>query len=274
MAELGAIVLCGGRSSRMGRPKAWLPWRGRPMLVHVVELLRGVVSDVVVVSSSALDPPPLPPPVRIVRDDTPGEGPLVGLAVGLEALEADLAFATATDVPFLSEAFVRAVLARGVAAAPVVSGFVQTLAAAYPKHAAARARALLAEGRRRPLDLLEACGFEALSSDDLPDLQSLQGFNTPEAYLDAVRADDPDARATLEFVGRPRALAGVDGLAVKVGLLEEVLARAPGGIELVEDGRVAPPFIVSLAGREFVRDARIPIGPGERVIVLDASAGG
>ena len=34
------VVLCGGRSSRMGRPKAWLSWRGRPLLVHVVEQLR------------------------------------------------------------------------------------------------------------------------------------------------------------------------------------------------------------------------------------------
>ena len=256
----------------MGRPKAWLPWRGQPMLMHVVEVLRRVVSEVVVVTSAELDPPPVE--ARIVRDDTPGEGPLAGLAMGLEALQADLAFATGTDVPYLSEAFVRAVLARGGAAAPVVDGFVQTLAAAYPKAAGERARELLAAGRRRPLDLLEAEDYAALAADDLPDLESLQGFNTPAAYLDAVRADDPGALATLEFVGRPRGLAGVDSLRAPVGSLEEVLANAPGALSLVEDGRVAPPFIVSLGGRDFVRDGSIPIGAGERVIVLDASAGG
>jgi hypothetical protein len=37
---------------------------------------------------------------------------------------------------------------------------------------------------------------------------------------------------------------------------------------------VAPAFLVSLDGREFVRDARIPIGPGERAIVMDARSEG
>ena len=75
-------------------------------------------------------------------------------------------------------------------------------------------------------------------------------------------------------MGRPRSLAGVDALPVPVGRLEEVLARAPAGLDLVVAGRVAPPFIVSLGGRDFVRDGSLPIGPGERVVVLDASAGG
>jgi molybdopterin-guanine dinucleotide biosynthesis protein A len=240
--------------------------------VHVVELLRRVVADVVVVTSEELDPPPLQ--ARVVRDDTPAEGPLVGLAVGLEVLEADLAFATGTDVPFLSEDFVHTLLSQGGAAAPVVDGFVQTLAAAYPKRAAETARSLLVAGKRRPLDLLEALGYTPLDAAALPDLESLQGFNTPEAYLAAVRADAPSATATLEFVGRPRSLAGMDSLPVPVGLLEEVLALAPGGLEVVVDGRVAAPFTVSLGGRDTVRDGSIPIGPGERVIVLDSSAGG
>ena len=113
-----------------------------------------------------------------------------------------------------------------------------------------------------------------LEGEALPDRVALEGVNTPEAYLDAVRRDVATATATLEFVGRPRGLAGVDALEVPVGRLGEVLARAPGELELVVEGRVVPPFIVSLGGRDFVRDASIPIGPGERVIVLDASAGG
>jgi molybdopterin-guanine dinucleotide biosynthesis protein A len=242
------------------------------MLVHVVERLREVVSDVVVVTSAELDPPEVR--ARIVRDDTPGEGPLVGLAMGLDALESDLAFATGTDVPFLSDAFIRAVLSHGGAAAPVVDGFVQTLAAAYPKSAATTAHALLAEGKRRPVDLLEAERYAPIEAEALPDLESLRGFNTPEAYLEAVHGDDPGAEVTLEFVGRPRRLAGVDSLRVGVGRLHEVLANAPAAMDLVAGGRVAAPFIVSLGGREFVRDASIPIGPGEHVIVLDASAGG
>ena len=60
------IVLCGGRSSRMGRAKAWLPWFGRSMIEHVVESLLPVVDEVVVVTSSELDLPFLS--ARVVSD--------------------------------------------------------------------------------------------------------------------------------------------------------------------------------------------------------------
>lgn len=266
------MVLCGGRSSRMGRPKAWLPWRGRPMVAHVVSVLREVVDEVVVVTSADLDPPPLP--ARIVRDLEPGEGPLAGIAEGLAHVESELAYVCGTDAPFLTAAFVRTVLGTGGAAAPEVDGFVQTLAAAYPREAREPARALLAAGRRRPLELLEAVGYRKLRADELPDLDSVRGFNTPEAYLAAVAEDGQPATAALEFVGHPRQLAGCASLRVPVGSLGQVLSHAPAPLELCRGDRVAPPFLVSLGGRDFVRDTRIPVGPGERVIVLDAAAGG
>ena len=37
--RVGGIVLCGGRSSRMGSPKAWLPFGGEPMLARVVRVV-------------------------------------------------------------------------------------------------------------------------------------------------------------------------------------------------------------------------------------------
>lgn len=277
MADAGAILLCGGRSSRMGRTKAWLPWRGQTMAAHVACVLGEVVEEIVVVSSDEVDPPPLVRAARVVRDERPGLGPLGGLATGLAHLEAELAFATSTDAPFLTPDFIRCVLAAGRehgAAAPVVDGFVQTLAAAYPKRGAEVAGRLLDAGRRRPLELLEALDYRPLAAETLPDLAPLRGFNTPSEYLAAVGDDDEDARAAIEFVGRPRSLAGCDSLDVPIGSLAEVLAHAPKELELCRGEQVAPPFIVSLGGRDFVRDTRVPIGPGERVIVLDASAGG
>lgn len=272
MSRGAAIVLCGGRSSRMGRPKAWLPWRGRPMVAHVVAVLREVVDEVVVVSSAELDPPPLP--ARVVRDPSYGLGPLAGIAEGLAHVDSELAYVCGTDAPFLRPDFVRAVLSFGAAAAPVVNGFVQTLAAAYPRAARGEALALLARGRRRPLDLLEAVGYRQLGPEELPDLDSLRGFNTPEEYLAAVAESGEGATATLEFLGRARRLAGRAWLEVPVGRLAQVLSHAPAGLDLCRGEQVAPPFLVSLGGRDFVRDTRIPIGPGERVVVLDSAAGG
>ena len=266
-----AIVLCGGRSSRMGRCKAWLPWAGQPMLRHVVETIRTVTSDVVVVGA----PDQLLPEVAAERIDDPAEGlgPLAGLAVGLAAVSGPLAFVTATDAPYLTASFIRAVLAVGRPAAPRVGGRIQVLSAVYPTEAAEQAQSLLAEGRRRPLDLLEAVGFQTLTEEEVPDLRCVEGFNTPPQYLEAVSGQPGDG-VTVEFLGRAQNKVEKPIRVVDPGPLQQVLIQAVGDCSLIEEGRVRPAYAVSLEGREFVREGAVPIGPGERLIVLDAAVGG
>src|SRR5437588_2934689 len=87
MLRVGGIVLCGGQSKRMGRPKAWLPFAGELMLPRVVRLLNEVVSPIIVVAAPEQDVPPLPEGINIVRDEESGRGPLEGLAAGLTALQ-------------------------------------------------------------------------------------------------------------------------------------------------------------------------------------------
>src|ERR1700724_95875 len=99
MTSVGGIVLCGGQSKRMGRPKAWLPFAGEIMLPRVVRMLGAVVCPIVVVAAQEQDLPPLPDGVRIVRDEEKGRGPLAGLAAGLAALagEVEAAYASSCD---------------------------------------------------------------------------------------------------------------------------------------------------------------------------------
>src|SRR6516164_10798270 len=81
------IILCGGRSSRMGRPKAWLQFGPELMLQRVLRILSEVVSPIVVVAAPEQEVPPLSPDVQIVRDEREGFGPLQGLAAGLQGLQ-------------------------------------------------------------------------------------------------------------------------------------------------------------------------------------------
>jgi len=256
----------------MGRDKAWLAWRGRPLVVHVVEALRQSVDEVVVVASAELDLPPLD--ARVVRDREPELGPLGGIREGLAHVSAELAFVTGTDAPFLTPEFVEALLAYECAAAVELNGIVQNLCAVYPRAALPLAEALLAEGRMRSMHLLEEVGYRKVPADAIPDAEFMRGFNTPGEYLRAVRRVDPQATATLEFLGRARLALDRRDLEVPVGTLAEVLAHTRPTLELVDGARVARPFLVSLDGRTFVRDVAVPIGPGEKVIVLDASVGG
>ena len=84
--KTAGIILCGGQSSRMGRPKAWLPFGDELMLPRVARLLSEVVAPIVVVAAPGQDVPPVPPEIEIVRDEEKGRGPLQGLAAGLNAI--------------------------------------------------------------------------------------------------------------------------------------------------------------------------------------------
>ncbi len=50
---VSAIVTAAGRSARMGRPKALLPWGGRTLIEHQCAALGGLAEVVVVVGSGA-----------------------------------------------------------------------------------------------------------------------------------------------------------------------------------------------------------------------------
>ena len=280
--ERAGIVLCGGRSLRMGRAKAWLPWFGRPLVEHVARILLPVVDEVIVVGSESLELPPLP--ARVVFDSKPGLGPLVGIREGLAATEAELAFVASTDCPFLSGAFVEEMFAHGCAAAPVAEGHVQALCAVYPGAAVAKADALIANGIARPLALLEAERFMPIEFEEGEGPHAWHGFNTPEAYLSAARGLDPLATAEVELLGRGTLGAERRRLQVPIGTLGEVLAAMPESLGLIEpcedeaagrsaEGvRLAKAHLVCLGGRELVRDLSLPVGPGERLSVLDSES--
>ena len=266
------IVLCGGRSSRMGRAKAWLPWFGKTMIEHVVETVRPVVDEVIVVTSDVVDLPALG--ARVVLDREDGGGPLVGLREGLETATAEFAFVTSVDAPFLGDEFVENLFSYGKAAAPIADGHVQVLCAVYPCDAWRTADALLAQEIRRPLRLLEALDYHGVEYPASNETPAWKGFNTPEEYLAAVRSRDPEALAEIEFLGRSAGVVGRAKERIAIGTLGELFARLPDSAGLIEDGRLRKSHLVCLGGRDLVRDLSVPVGPGERVSVIDALAGG
>jgi len=194
--NVGGIVLCGGRSQRMGRPKAWLPFGGEIMLPRVVRLLGEAVTPIVVVAAPDQDVPPLPADVQVVRDDEKGRGPLQGLAAGLTALRgrAEAAYLSSCDVPFLRAAFVRRLidlLGDAAICVPRVGEYHHPLAAVYRLDVAETVQRLLAEDRLRPFFLFEAVPTRVVGAEDLadvdPSFQTLRNLNTPEEYEAALR---------------------------------------------------------------------------------------
>jgi molybdenum cofactor guanylyltransferase len=192
----GGIVLCGGRSSRMGRPKAWLPLGPETLLQRTVRILREALEPVVVVAAPGQELPILPEQVQIARDDQAYLGPLNGLAAGLAALagRAEVAYLSSCDVPFLLPGFVRRVvehLGDADVCLPEIGGFKHPLAAAYRIRVLPAVQDLLAAGQLRPVFLSERLPTRILTvadgADVDPTLGSLRNVNTPEEYEAALR---------------------------------------------------------------------------------------
>src|SRR3984885_14751372 len=171
MTAWAGVVLAGGRSSRMGAPKAALEWHGSTLLARTVGILaRSTGGPVVVVRATGQDLPELPRHTLVVDDPRDGGGPVQGIAAGLAALDglADAAFISSTDMPFLHPAFIRRVLRvldereETDVALPVARGYPQPLAAAYRVRLAPRAERLVKEDRLRPAFLFDECAVERL----------------------------------------------------------------------------------------------------------------
>ena len=196
MTRVGGVVLCGGQSSRMGRPKAWLPFGEERMLPRVVRLLGEVVAPIIVVAAQDQVLPSLPVGVEIAHDARPERGPLQGLVAGLEALRgrADAAYVSSCDVPFLQPAFIRRLielLGDYTICVPEVGGYRHPLAAVYRLEVAAIAARLLAEDRLRSSALFEEVATRLVQPEQLTDVdptfQSLRNLNTPADYEIALR---------------------------------------------------------------------------------------
>ena len=192
---VGGIVLCGGKSTRMGTPKAALAFGAETMLQRVVRLLGTVVSPIVVVAARDQSLPALPAEVTVTRDEREAKGPLEGIRAGLAALPAsiDAAYITSCDVPLLVPAFVERMIelmGDHDIAVMEVDGFPHPLSAIYRRDTLPHVESLLAADRLRPVFLFEAVRTRRVKPEEMtvvdPQLNTLRNLNTPEDYRAAL----------------------------------------------------------------------------------------
>jgi molybdenum cofactor guanylyltransferase len=148
-ANLAGVVLCGGRSRRMGADKALMMVSGEPLVVRTARALSAVADPVFLAPGvpgrlgSHLGRPE-------VADEFPDAGPLGGLAAALAVSPHELIAAVAVDMPFASSKLFRLLAdLRGDedAVVPVTARRREPLHAVYAASALPAMRRALAEGR-------------------------------------------------------------------------------------------------------------------------------
>ena len=191
----GGIVLCGGRSTRMGVPKATLPFGPETMLQRVVRLLGTVVAPIVAVAAREQVLPELPDDIIVARDEREQRGPLEGLRAGLRALpdSVEIAYVTSCDVPLLVPGFVARMielLGDHDIAVMEIDGFAHPLSAVYRRDTLPHVESLLARDKLRPVFLFDAVRTRRVQTAEMtavdPQLYTLRNLNTPEDYQAAL----------------------------------------------------------------------------------------
>ncbi|MFN2543369.1 MAG: molybdenum cofactor guanylyltransferase [Actinomycetota bacterium] len=180
-----AVLLAGGRSSRMGRDKASLLYEGRPLAERAVDVLREIADEIFVASGDGERLSWLGE--RQVADAVPDAGPLGGIVAGLEAANRELVAVLAVDMPFAGAPILRLLAERwagGDAVIPRTERGLEPLHAVYARSAAPVLRAQLEGGvlsvvrAVEMLDVLEV-GPEEWSAAD-PSGRFAFNVNRPE----------------------------------------------------------------------------------------------
>lgn len=149
-AEIAGLVLIGGKSERMGRPKALIEFAGEPLWQRAVGCLSPFVSDVILLGS--VPGFVAPAGLRQLEDDPPEVGPLGGLVSGLEKSSFQHHLLLAVDYPLVPARFWHEVM-RHADSHQAVCGesayFVEPLVGYYHKDCAPVIREMLGKGELR-----------------------------------------------------------------------------------------------------------------------------
>jgi molybdopterin-guanine dinucleotide biosynthesis protein A/molybdopterin converting factor small subunit len=241
-----AVILTGGKSSRMGSPKALLLFDGEPLVVHVARALNRLFPEVVVVAapgqqflelSSLLSsqanelnqPQKLNKPnepnkpnelnVTIVRDEVAYQGPVGGIYYGVSAAHGEFCFVTSCDVPFLNASLISHLVSQ-ISDCDVVVPYwqerFQPLCAVYRRSVAPLLKEQLERRELRPIFLYDKVRTRKVEEEEIrrfdPDGLSFFNMNSPEEYQTAVAIwkksrQTPPLTCTVELFGVPRLLA-------------------------------------------------------------------
>jgi molybdopterin-guanine dinucleotide biosynthesis protein A len=184
--DVTAFILAGGKSTRMGRDKAFVEFESQTLLTRTLDLARSVPCDVGIVGDlekfAAFAP--------VVEDIFRDRGPLGGIHAALRVSQTELNLMLAVDMPFVSVRFLKYLISQARSApeaavvVPRAGGRWQPLCATYHREFADAAETALLAGQNKIDLLFAATATRVIEEEELkrsgfsPDI--FRNLNTPE----------------------------------------------------------------------------------------------
>jgi molybdopterin-guanine dinucleotide biosynthesis protein A len=188
-SERAAIILAGGKSARMKMDKALLPVSGVPLIIKISRLLEPHFNEIIICADSASKYDFLP--YRVVADEEPGQGPLMGILSGLRASTRSVNFVMACDIPQIDISFIEQMSSyadRYDIVVPLTRGSLpEPLFAFYKRAVIPAIEDLLKNGVRKIINLYDRrpTKFVRMENSDW-----LRNLNTNEEYQQYLKEDE------------------------------------------------------------------------------------
>lgn len=289
ITEATAVILTGGKSSRMGRPKALLPFDDEPLIAHIVRRLGRVFAETVVVAAPDQELPPLP--VVLVRDQVAYQGPVSGIYHGLKAATRDVCFVTSCDAPFLNLALISHLLSQ-IADWDVVVPFwqerFQPLHAVYRTKVAPLLKDQLERGELRPISLYGKVRTREFHENEIrrldPEGFSLLNMNSPADYDAALQlwSKKYSISVSVELFGVARMLTKTQWVTLDLAqgatlaqVFSALVDKFPVLLgRVINSEGLSNGYTCNINGLKFVRTPSAAVNSGDKILILSADAGG
>jgi molybdopterin-guanine dinucleotide biosynthesis protein A len=197
--DVTAFVLAGGKSTRMGKDKAFLEFKGRILLARALELVAGTAQEVRIVGS----PAKFAAFGKVIEDIYRDQGPLAGIHAALKSSSTVLSMMLAVDLPFVKPDFLKYLVSaarqtKALVTVPRTGDGFQPLCAVYRREFAKVAEQSLEQGQNKIDAVFANVEARIIEADELSEAgfatQMFHNLNTPEEFEKAANINNQEPK--------------------------------------------------------------------------------
>lgn len=200
--KIDCVILAGGQSKRMGRDKAFIPFKNKTFLRNILETLDSICQKFIIVVNKDFslykkEVENIQSEVIFVKDIDPYLGPLNGVVSAISCVETDTVFIGTCDTPILNLNLLKNLykeINSFEAVIPEIDGKYQPLNTFYKKEALKKAEKLYKSGNKSLMSLVDSLKIKRINKEYIQkydkDIFTYKSINTPESYAELLKMEE------------------------------------------------------------------------------------